>query len=538
MNRKPPSSLAVGSPAATDHRSRQAWLAHKRQELRAPASALLARSEMLLADAADRDHADFQRDQQEVHAAASRLLARIDEVLDPLHPADGQDELARRIRHELRTPLTEIIGLCEFWLEDAAEQFLEAFVEDLQTMVQLAKTLVADLDGLLDFGKTASDPDIDLDRIGPGEVELIRALVHSLPVADEGPAGRPRQSGTLLVVDDNPINRDVLSRRLARDGHTVVEAADGRQGLALARAREFDLILLDMVMPQMNGLQMLEQLKADPRLRHVPVIVISAFHELDGVARCLEIGAEDYLAKPFNPVLLRARIDGCLEKKRLRDREGRYREEIERQRRRADELLRVILPDQVVQELKAVQVVKPRRHEDVAVLFCDIVGFTPFGAGAGPEEVVGHLQTLIEWWEEIALGHGVEKIKTVGDSLMATAGLLHATANPVLSCLRCGLDLIAVCRSAVPGWDLRVGIHVGPVVAGVIGRRQYRFDVWGDTVNVAARMEGHGVPGSVTLSATAWQRVARLCRGESCGPASLKGQGTMEMFRFDGFLGG
>jgi adenylate cyclase len=270
-------------------------------------------------------------------------------------------------------------------------------------------------------------------------------------------------------------------------------------------------------MPEMNGLQMLEQLKADAHLRHVPVIMISAFNELDGAVRCLEMGAEDYLAKPVNPVLLRARIDGCLEKKRLRDREGRHREEMDRQRQGG---------------------AKPRRYEDVAVLFGDVVGFNPFRVPGQPEEEVNRLQTLIESWEEIALQHGVEKIKTVGDAFMAAAGLLPGGDDPVLACLRCAVDMIAACRQLPAGWDVRAGIDVGPIVAGAIGRRQSLFDLWGDTVNTAATLERHGILGAVMLSATAWRRVAPLCRGEACGAVAIKGKGMIEMFRFDEFLAG
>src|SRR5204862_2459191 len=123
------------------------------------------------------------------------------------------------------------------------------------------------------------------------------------------------EAGTVLVVDDNEINLDVLHTRLTRHRHGVALAGDGRQALELLRRRPFDLVLLDVIMPQMDGFQVLRQLKADVALRHVPVIMMSAFSETDGVARCLELGAEDYLPKPVNPALLRARIGACLEKK-------------------------------------------------------------------------------------------------------------------------------------------------------------------------------------------------------------------------------
>jgi class 3 adenylate cyclase len=198
----------------------------------------------------------------------------------------------------------------------------------------------------------------------------------------------------------------------------------------------------------------------------------------------------------------------------------------------------VILPAEAVRELKATNRVQPRRHEAVAVLFADIVGFTPFCGAHPPEFVVRHLQGLIETWEEIAVRHQVEKIKTIGDAFMAASGLLgRPDQHPVLHAVRCGLEMIRATQALPVGWDLRVGIHFGPVVAGVIGRRQYAFDLWGDTVNTAARMESHGVPGHVVLSGAAWEPVAACCRGTSRGQLAVKGKGEMEMVRFDSFLG-
>jgi class 3 adenylate cyclase len=528
MSREP-----TPAPPPEPDRARQAWLANKRQELLAPASALLDLSEMLFRDAQERGHESFLRDQCQVRDSARRLLAMIAEVLAPGSPAEG--DLARRVRHDLRTPLTEMIGLCEIWLEDAGEVLLEGFLGDLNDVHGLARKLLAGLDDILGFGQASSDPEIDLGEAAAGEAGALRALVASLPAVREQP-GPASETGAVLVVEDNAINRDVLARRLSRDGHAVTTAENGRRALGILRARAFDLVLLDVIMPELNGLQVLERMKADARLRHVPVIMISAFHELDGVVRCIEMGAEDYLPKPFNPVLLRARIGACLEKKRLRDREVLHQRQIDRERRRADELLHVLLPGKIVAELKKTNAVRPRRHDDVAVLFADVVGFTPFCDRSRPEDVVPHLQALVETWEEVALRHGVEKIKTIGDAVMAAAGLLQPADNPVLSCLRCGLEMIAASRGLPTGWDLRVGVHVGPVVAGVIGRRQYLFDLWGDTVNTAARVERNGVPGSVTLSAAAWRRVAHCCRGESRGAVAVKGKGALEMVRFAGFL--
>src|SRR6185436_1732213 len=193
--------------------------------------------------------------------------------------------------------------------------------------------------------------------------------------------------GTLLLVDDDEANRDMLSRRLTRLGHTVTLAVNGREALDRIRAQSFELLLLDIQMPELNGYQVLEQLKADPVLRTLPVLVLSASDDTERIAHCIEMGAEDYLPKPFDPTLLQARIGACLEKKRLRDREVSYLRQIEDEKRRSDDLLHIILPHDVAEELKTTNAVKPRRFENVGVLFCDIVAFTAYCDQHAPEEI-------------------------------------------------------------------------------------------------------------------------------------------------------
>ncbi|MGH9202314.1 MAG: adenylate/guanylate cyclase domain-containing protein [Vicinamibacterales bacterium] len=293
----------------------------------------------------------------------------------------------------------------------------------------------------------------------------------------------------LLVVDDNEDNRFTLTQRLKREGYGIVACTcNGREALDLLADRPFDLVLLDIMMPEMDGYQVLDHLKADTTLRNIPVVMISAIDEIDSVARCIGLGAEDYLAKPFNAVLLRARVAACLEKKRLRDQEAAYMEQIESEKRRADELLYAMLPPGAVRELKATNEVRPRRYNEVAVLFCDIVDFTPYCDENSPEKVVEDLQALVGEYERIVHQHEMEKIKTVGDAFMATAGLFNRVPDPIRASLQCGLDMVTASRRIEPKWNVRVGVQFGPVVAGIIGQRQYVFDLWGDTVNMAARI--------------------------------------------------
>lgn len=162
---------------------------------------------------------------------------------------------------------------------------------------------------------------------------------------------KPEQ-GRVLVVDDNEANRDLLARRVRRQGHTVTVAEDGIRALELMGQEPFDLVLLDIMMPKMNGYQVLEHLKHDPNLRHIPVIVISAVDDINSVVECIELGAEDYLPKPFNAVLLAARIRNCLEKKWLRDQEQFYLQQLQAEQERTERLLLSILPMPVAEKLK------------------------------------------------------------------------------------------------------------------------------------------------------------------------------------------
>jgi len=144
--------------------------------------------------------------------------------------------------------------------------------------------------------------------------------------------------------------------------------------------------------------------------------------------------------------------------------------------------LHALFPPEVVIELKETSSIRPRRYERVGVLFLDIVGFTPFcnSRRDRPEEVVNTLQRHFLAFEQIARTHGVQKIKTIGDAFMGTAGLLRPCENPVLTLIRCGLEMIQSARAGNPPWEVRVGIHIGPVVAGVLGQTQYSFDIWGE----------------------------------------------------------
>ncbi len=291
------------------------------------------------------------------------------------------------------------------------------------------------------------------------------------------------------------------------------------------RAERFDLVLLDVQMPEMDGMAVLEAMKADMSLRDIPVIMVSAVDDLEIVLRCIKLGAEDYVPKPFNADLLRARLEAALERKRLRDQEAAFLAQLQAEKGRVNDLLHSVLPKSVVSELKASGRLLARRHEEVAVLFCDIVGFTEYCDRNPPEAVVGQLETLVEAFEAVVDRHGLEKIKTIGDAFMATAGLMRYIDNPAQAAADCGLAMVEAAEAHGAGWQVRIGIHQGPVVAGVLGKRSFVFDLWGDTVNVAARVAAEAEPGTVLLTGALWPFLSAACQGRALGAAELKGKG-------------
>ncbi|MES3020866.1 MAG: adenylate/guanylate cyclase domain-containing protein [Pseudomonadota bacterium] len=339
------------------------------------------------------------------------------------------------------------------------------------------------------------------------------------------------EEGSVLVVDDNALNRDLLARRLQRQGHVVTLAEDGLQALEMLRTVPFDLVLLDIMMPQMNGYQVLENLKADEKLRHIPVIMISALDDIDSVVRCIELGAEDYLPKPFNPVLLKARISACLEKKRLRDKEQAYLQALGHEKEKSERLLLNILPKAIAQRLKNGETTIADSFAEVTVMFADLVGFTKLSAHLSPAELVELLNEIFSAFDGMAERYGLEKIKTIGDAYMVVGGLPTPSDNHADAIADMALDIqAAMNKMRTKGGEalgIRIGIHTGPVEAGVIGTKKFTYDLWGDTVNTASRMESHGVSGAIQVTAATYGRLRDKYIFEERGVIPVKGKGDM-----------
>jgi class 3 adenylate cyclase len=313
----------------------------------------------------------------------------------------------------------------------------------------------------------------------------------------------------------------------------VVTAESGPAALSELAGQEFDLIVLDILMPGMNGIEVLSQLKTDDRWRHIPVIMISGLKEIAAVAMCIEAGADDYLTKPFNPILLRARINSGLEKKRWVDREHLYLRQIELEKRRADSLLHAILPGQIVDRLQAGEEIIADRFEEVSILFADIVGFSPIAARLPPSDLVKLLDRMFSKFDVLAQKYRVEKIKTIGDAYMAACGVPEPVsdhADRVLALGRSMLESVQDAAAGSEGFHIRIGIHSGPVVAGLIGRHRFVYDVWGETVNIASRLESQGIVDCMQISEATRRMLHGIWTMEVRCSVDLRGIGLIDTY--------
>jgi class 3 adenylate cyclase len=294
------------------------------------------------------------------------------------------------------------------------------------------------------------------------------------------------EPGRLLVVDDNKVNRILLARNLESQGHKVETADNGKQALEKLRRDTFDLVLLDIEMPEMNGYQVLEICLQDPELRDIPIIMTSSLDEIDSVVKCVELGAEDYLNKPVNPTLLRARVNASLEKKRLRDEQRK--------------LFRTFATREVADELLRTGFSLGGKYVDATVLFADIRSYTSYAEKEDPTEIIELLNNYFAlMFDAITSYHGTVN-QMVGDGLMAIFGAPIPREPHREEAVRASIEMLSLLEGFNQEQALRnktqiqigIGIATGRMIAGYTGtQHRATYTCIGDTVNLAKRIEDH-----------------------------------------------
>jgi adenylate cyclase len=338
----------------------------------------------------------------------------------------------------------------------------------------------------------------------------------------------------LLVVDDNKVNRLLLSRALELQGHHATTAENGRIALEMLRKDPVDLVLLDMEMPEMNGFQVLEQMRADLALRDVPVIVTSSLEGIDNVVRCIELGAEDYLQKPVNPVLLKARLGASLEKKRLRDQQKA--------------LVRRFATREVAQDLQTSGFTLGGKRVEATVMFVDIRGFTTLAESQPPEETIELLNTWYTLMFDAIGAHGGVVSLMIGDGLMAIFGAPLPLPDHCECAVRSALEMQETMalfndeRRAAGRPEIRIGIGIasGDMVAGYAGTNERAtYTCIGDTVNLAARLEAQTklAQQPILVDGTTRAGLGDGIAVRSLGSVAVKGRSAaVDAFAVDGIV--
>jgi adenylate cyclase len=355
---------------------------------------------------------------------------------------------------------------------------------------------------------------------------------------------------SVLVVDDDPVTRLMLTGSLERHGHHVRAAEDGSKALALMRTESFDVVLLDVLMPQMDGYGVLEQLKGDPDLRHIPVVMVTSVDDIESAVRCIELGADDYLSKPIDPVLLTARVNAGLTKKRLHDLEMEHLEEVAQLNRQLEarvevqmaELVRTgelkrFLPHQIAEGLLAGQLSPSEGFErrKLTLLFADMVGFTDLSETLEPEELSEVLNEYLREMTAVAVSYRGTLDNYIGDGLMVIFGApIHdeetgqawAAVQAAFGMKARAEELTAAIRGRGIPADLRVrvGVNTGHCTVGVFGSDVLRaYKAVGFAVNVAARLQSEAEPGAVLAGFRTYALVKDRVRAAQREPLVLKG---------------
>jgi adenylate cyclase len=342
----------------------------------------------------------------------------------------------------------------------------------------------------------------------------------------------------LLIVDDQAANVLLLERLLRSAGYSSITTTQNPHEVCeLHRINHYDLILLDLKMPELDGFQVMADLKAIETDSYLPVLVITA--QPDEKLRALKAGAKDFISKPFDLAEVLVRVQNLLEVRLLHSETKKLYQQVLAEQKVSERLLHNVLPQAIAERLKGqpdvmaddfTEVIADN-FPDVTVLFADIVGFTKFSEGVSAAVLVNVLNDIFTRFDSIADHRGLEKIKTIGDSYMAAAGIPEPVENHAERAANMALDMLEVMDRINEKnhyqLKIRIGISTGAAVAGVIGKRKFFYDLWGEVVNTASRMESHGVAGRIQLSDSTHEQLGESFLVEKRGAIEVKGKGEM-----------
>lgn len=341
------------------------------------------------------------------------------------------------------------------------------------------------------------------------------------------PVRRKPCKGFVLVVDDEEQNRSVLRDPLEAVGYVVAEAESGIQAMEKIAQRLPDVILLDLMMPKMDGFEVCRSLKTNPKTAHIPILLVTALSDRKERLTGIAVGANDFLTKPVDIQDVTLRVRNAVYAKHLHD-------QLKIEKERSEQLLLNILPKPIADRMKRGETNLADLYPDITVLVADLVGFTTLATHIGPEQVVHLLNEIFSVFDLLVEKHGLEKIKTIGDAYMVAGSLSIPREDHAEACAELALDMQTAIkrlnRSYETSVPLRIGICTGPVVAGVIGRNRFAYDLWGETVNLACRLESSGEPWKIQIAVSTYERLKHKHPFQPAHSLDVKGYGRLSAY--------
>ena len=446
----------------------------------------------------------------------------------------------KEMHYSIRTPLSSIIGLSELILENNLFNIRELDQEIKDSLLKInqsGKKLLRILDNLISYSNISASKLVESYY---SDQYLKNSNIRDFNVDFKNHA--PVESGNILIVDDEKSNLELIEKILIAMDHNVYTSNDSNMAIDILNkhSSKIDLILLDVIMPGVNGLDLLTKIKNNKKTSKIPVIMLSAIDEIKTIIESISLGADDFLIKPVNKILLGARINSSLEKKYYNDREVEYKNKIKIEQKKANDLLLNILPESIAKRLKDGETLIADDFESATVLFSDLKGFTELSSKIGTKDLLLLLNNIFSKFDVLLNKYSLEKIKTIGDNYMIAGGIPIKNKNHADSVARMALDMLSIIPkiNMETGYNLkiRIGINTGPVSAGVIGKSKFIYDIWGDTVNIASRMETFGAINKVHVSESTFGYLKDSFNFTKCEKMKIPGKGMMQTYYLNGMI--
>ena len=493
-----------------------------KHDLKNPINAMIGYSEYIIEDIESDDYIIHITDINSIFKICKMINDKIE-----LSFKNIDDELVDIdiFQFEVRSNLCSVIGLIEMILDkrnnssDSNDD--DEFSNCISNIYKSCKTLLEIIENIKIYIK---------ESLKKNKINTLDSLSNDQYKSFKNKINTVKYTGKILIIDDDVLNAELMFKILDKLDHEVTMSHNADDALNAISSKHYDLILLDIIMPDINGIELLQMIKKNNHYFDVPVIMLSALDDLESIVDCINLGADDYITKPIDKILLNARINSCLEKKEYRDKEKDYLKRIKQEEKKSNDLLLNIMPESIAERLKAGEINIADRFENVSVLFADITDFTSFSSNVSPKVIVEELNNIFSVFDDLVDKYNAEKIKTIGDNYMIASGIPYKNRLHAETIIDLALEMNEAVENINKDLGIKIGISSGEVVAGVIGKRKFIYDLWGDTVNIASRMEKYGENHKIHVSSDTYNIVKNKYNFSDKNVIDVKGKGEMETF--------